>query len=115
MASQRVQRRLTAIEDIGAIKRLKYRYWRHLDLKQWDEPLAASDRAMARAYGPRKLRIYSTRTDIYVGKGDSASAKRTLEEAIAFAEALPEGQRSDASIKSLRQKLEKLGATAATH
>ena len=26
-----------ALEDIEAIKQLKYRYWRHLDLKQWDE------------------------------------------------------------------------------
>src|SRR5215831_8431503 len=30
-------RRLERIEDIEAIKQLKYRYWRHLDLKQWDE------------------------------------------------------------------------------
>ena len=27
----------SALEDIEAIKQLKYRYWRHLDLKQWDE------------------------------------------------------------------------------
>jgi len=32
-----LERRLAAIEDIEAIKRLKYRYWRHLDLKQWDD------------------------------------------------------------------------------
>jgi hypothetical protein len=30
-------RRIGIIEDTEAIKRLKYRYWRHLDLKQWDE------------------------------------------------------------------------------
>ena len=29
--------RITALEDIEAIKQLKYRYWRCLDLKQWDE------------------------------------------------------------------------------
>jgi hypothetical protein len=29
-------RRLSRLEDIEAIKQLKYRYWRHLDLKQWD-------------------------------------------------------------------------------
>jgi hypothetical protein len=32
-----LERRIAAIEDIEAIKRLKYRYWRHLDMKQWDE------------------------------------------------------------------------------
>jgi len=30
-------RRVAALEDIEAIKQLKYRYWRHLDLKQFDE------------------------------------------------------------------------------
>jgi len=30
-------RRIQHLEDIEAIKQLKYRYWRHLDLKQWDE------------------------------------------------------------------------------
>src|SRR5881296_2923213 len=32
-----VERRLRALEDIEAIKRLKHRYWRCLDLKLWDE------------------------------------------------------------------------------
>src|SRR5262245_18670395 len=30
-------RRIRALEDVEAIKRLKYRYWRCLDLKLWDE------------------------------------------------------------------------------
>jgi len=32
-----LERRVRAIEDVETIKQLKYRYWRHLDLKQWDE------------------------------------------------------------------------------
>jgi len=32
-----LDRRLRALEDLEAIKRLKYRYWRCLDLKLWDE------------------------------------------------------------------------------
>jgi hypothetical protein len=32
-----LERRIRALEDVESIKRLKYRYWRHLDLKQWDE------------------------------------------------------------------------------
>ena len=38
-------------------------------MKQWDEALAASDRALAKVYGPRKLGIYSARADILSGKG----------------------------------------------
>ncbi len=32
-----LEARIRALEDIEAIKRLKYRYWRCLDLKRWDE------------------------------------------------------------------------------
>jgi len=78
------------------------------DLKRWDEALAASDRALAKAYGPRKLGIYRTRTDIYVGKGDAAAARKTVEEALRFAESLPAGQRSEGAIASLKKKLESM-------
>jgi len=74
-------------------------------LGRWDEALAASDIAMAKAYGPRKLLFFQNRSDIYKGKGDIPSARRTLEEAITFAKALPEGQRSNGSIAGLEKKL----------
>ncbi len=77
-------------------------------LKRWDLALAASDRAMAKAYGPRKLGLYSARADIYAGKGDKAAARRTLEEAIAYGQALPPGQRSESQLAGLRKKLETL-------
>jgi bile-acid 7alpha-dehydratase len=32
-----LEARIQALEDIEALKRLKYRYWRCLDLKLWDE------------------------------------------------------------------------------
>ena len=74
-------------------------------LKHWDDGIEASDRAMKLAYGPRKLTFYTTRADLYAGKGDGESARRTIEEAIAYAKALPEGQRSNASIASLEKRL----------
>jgi tetratricopeptide (TPR) repeat protein len=77
-------------------------------LKRWDEALAASDRALTRAYGPRTLGILSTRADILSGKGDQEAARRTLEQALATAEALPPGQRSEATIAGLKKKLEAL-------
>ncbi len=80
----------------------------YLWMKRWDEALAPSDRALAKAYGPRKLGIYSTRADILSGKGDRESARKTLEEAIAYASALPPGQRSESAIAGLKKKLEAL-------
>jgi tetratricopeptide (TPR) repeat protein/thiol-disulfide isomerase/thioredoxin len=74
-------------------------------LKRWDDALAASDRAMSKSYGPRRLLIYQSRADIYEGKGDKATARRTIEEAIAYAEALPESQRSATTLASLRKRL----------
>lgn len=73
-------------------------------LSRWKEALAASDRAMAKAYGPRKILIYRTRADIYLGAGDAAGARRTLDEAIAHAESLPDGQRNPRTIEALKKQ-----------
>ena len=78
-------------------------------LKRWDDALAASDRAMARAYGPRKLLLYQVRSDVYVGRADSTAARRTLEEAVAYADALPPGQRSESTLAALRKRLAAFG------
>jgi len=75
-------------------------------MKRWDDALAASDRALAKAYGPRKLLILQTRADILAGKGDTEGARATLAEALRMAESLPEGQRSERTIAALRKKLE---------
>ena len=75
---------------------------------KYDEALAAYDRALEKAYGPRKIGILRGKSDTYALKGDKEAAKRTLEEAIRYAESLPEGQRSDATILSLKKKLETL-------
>jgi tetratricopeptide (TPR) repeat protein len=77
-------------------------------MKKYDDALAASDRALAKAYGPRKLGILQTRADIYKEKGDLASARKTIEEAVRLAESLPEGQRSDRTIAALKKRLETL-------
>jgi tetratricopeptide (TPR) repeat protein len=78
-------------------------------MKQWDDAIASTDRALKLAYGPRKLRIYSARYDAYTGKGDATAARKTLEESIAYAEALPPGQRSESTIAALKKKLDAQG------
>jgi tetratricopeptide (TPR) repeat protein len=77
-------------------------------MKRYDDAIAASDRALAKAYGPRKLGILQTRADIYKEKGDTAAARKTIEQAVELAESLPEGQRSERTISALRKKLESL-------
>jgi tetratricopeptide (TPR) repeat protein len=75
-------------------------------MKRYDDALAASDRALAKAYGPRKLGILQTRADIYKEVGNVEAAKKTMEQAVELAESLPEGQRSDRTIAALKMKLE---------
>ena len=89
----------------------------YLNMKHYDEALAASDRAMRKpmADGPRKLLYYDTRISIYTGMGNAAAAKQTLEAAIAFAQGLPEGQRSESRIASLKKRLDKLNQTSSAN
>jgi tetratricopeptide (TPR) repeat protein len=75
-------------------------------MKRWDEALAASDRALSKAYGPRRLLVLTTRAEIFAGKGDAAAARQALEQALREAETLPPGQRSEKSIATLKKKLD---------
>jgi len=77
-------------------------------MKEYDKALGASDRALARAYGPRKLLILRNRADIYVAKGDKESAKKTIEEAVAYAKQLPKEQVRASTIAALEKKLTEL-------
>ncbi|HVP37796.1 MAG TPA: hypothetical protein VMS93_01315 [Candidatus Saccharimonadales bacterium] len=81
------------------------------NLKRWDEALAASDRALKKAYGPRKLGMLQTRAEIYLGKADTTAALQTLRGALADAEALPEGQRSQNLIGGLKRRIGLLEGT----
>jgi tetratricopeptide (TPR) repeat protein len=73
---------------------------------RYDDALAASDRALKLAYGPRKVGIYTNRAAVYLAKGDKAAARKTMEEAISYAESLPAEQRSDGMLASLKKRLD---------
>ncbi|HEX5043015.1 MAG TPA: tetratricopeptide repeat protein [Candidatus Polarisedimenticolaceae bacterium] len=75
------------------------------EMQKYDEAIDASRRALARAYGPRKLRIYDVLADIQTKKGDPAGAHATLEEALAFADSLPETRRPRQMVEAMRKKL----------
>jgi tetratricopeptide (TPR) repeat protein len=89
-------------DDYNPPARLAYAY---KAMKEYDKALAASDRALAKVYGPRKLAVLSVRADIYVAMGDTKAAKETIAQAVEFAKSLPEGQRSDGRIASLEKRL----------
>ncbi len=76
------------------------------EMECYDEALAASDRALAIVYGPRKLTILDARATIHEKKGDRVAAKAALEEAIAFAATLPESQRPKGMIARIKKRLE---------
>ena len=89
--------------DYNAPSRLSLVY---KTMGKYDEALAATARALAHAYGPRKIGILRNRSDIFALKGDKENAKKTLEEAIRYAEGLPKEQVGPAVIASLKKKLE---------
>lgn len=63
------------------------------EMGRFGEALAASERALARAYGPRKVRMFELRAEILEQKGDRVAARAALEEGVAYAAALPASQR----------------------
>ena len=76
------------------------------ELKRYDDAIAASDRAMKLAYGPRKIGIYRTRASIYAAMGNKEMARKTIEDAIKYAEALPEQQRGANTVATLKKQLD---------
>ncbi len=82
-------------------------------MKKYDLSLAASDRALAKAYGPRKLLIYRNKVDALVEMGNIDGAKATTQEAITLASSLPDGQRNERTIASLQEKLKSLDKPSA--
>ena len=78
------------------------------ELKRWDEGLAAAERALKRVYGPRKLRVYQTKVDLLLGRGDKAAARATLEEAAQYVRTLPPGSRSEALRAAVQKRIDAL-------
>ncbi|HQR29080.1 MAG TPA: hypothetical protein PLL32_01645 [Anaeromyxobacteraceae bacterium] len=80
----------------------------YLELKRNDEALAANGRALALAYGPRKVRVLMQRASIEEARGDRPGAARALREAIAHAGTLPASQQNPRTVKRLEERLRKL-------
>jgi thioredoxin-like negative regulator of GroEL len=57
----------------------------YLALKRNDDAIAAVKRALGKAYGPRKLRLWWLEADAFDAKGDKAAGRETLRAALEFA------------------------------
>jgi len=80
----------------------------YLELKRYDDAMKAVERALARVYGPRKLRVLSTKADIQVAKGDTAGAIATVHEALELARSLPLSARYAKTRDELEKRLSTL-------
>jgi len=76
----------------------------NLELHKYDEAAAAAGRALAKGYGPRKLKIYLLLADILKAKGDGPGLSRAVDEALLFARSLPEGERPASIMKELETR-----------
>jgi len=79
-------------------------------LGRLDDALAANGRALAKVQGSRRLRVLSDRSAIQAARGEKDAAVKTLEEALAYAKALPEAQVSKRQLEALEKKLAELKA-----
>jgi tetratricopeptide (TPR) repeat protein len=60
-----------------------------LAMGRYDEAIAALDRALHLAYGPRKLRLWSVEADAFRAKGDRDGERRALQAAVDFSNTVP--------------------------
>ncbi len=75
-------------------------------MKDYPRALAASDRALALAYGLRRLGILRTRAKIQAESGNATAARATLDATVAEAKAMPAGQVSERTLEAIRGELE---------
>jgi len=69
------------------------------------QALTAVDRAIAKAYGPRKLLYVRQKADIQSRMGDHAGEVATLEQEVAGYEALPKGQARPDALADAKKRL----------
>jgi thiol-disulfide isomerase/thioredoxin len=74
-------------------------------MQKWDEGLAALERALGKAYGPRKAGMLGVKVDLLVGAGRKDEAKKVLAEQLAAYKALPEGQKQPEREAAVEKRL----------
>jgi thiol-disulfide isomerase/thioredoxin len=80
-----------------------------LELGRLDDALASADRALAKAYGGRRLRIFLLKADVYAKKKEASGERAVLDAALAEAKTIP----LRASYERLRKSIEERRAALA--
>jgi tetratricopeptide (TPR) repeat protein len=83
----------------------------YLALGRPADALAAADRALARAEGPRRIRVLVLRAEAQAKLGDREGARETLERAVRDGEATPEATRPHGQLRKARKLLGELGTS----
>jgi thioredoxin-like negative regulator of GroEL len=80
----------------------------YLELGKLNEALSANDRALAKVYGPRTLRVLDNRAQIFRKLKRDKEARETLQRAVTLAENLPAGQKNPHAVERLKKQLAEL-------
>ena len=83
----------------------------YLALGRPTDALAAADRALALAEGPRRIRVLVLRAEAQAKLGDRPAARETLERAVRDGEAMPEAARPEGQLLKARRLLGELGTS----
>jgi tetratricopeptide (TPR) repeat protein len=97
---ERSQRELPRDYNPPARLALVYR-----ELGKLAEARAAVERALALAYGPRKLKVYDLAASILEKQGDRDALGDLLSQALRYADELPRPQRDDRVVRKLQARL----------
>jgi hypothetical protein len=81
----------------------------YLELGRAADALAAADRALALAEGPRRIRVLVLRAQAQQALRDGRAARATLEQAVREGEALPEASRPHGYLSRAKELLAELG------
>lgn len=80
----------------------------HLAAGHVDAGLVAIDRALALAYGPRKLRMFKTKVELLQKKGDGKAEREAIEAGIAYAKTVKLSPSYERLLVAWKQRLLKL-------
>jgi thiol-disulfide isomerase/thioredoxin len=77
-------------------------------LKRWDEAIAAIERALGRAYGPRRANLMTLQIELLVAAGRKAEAKVAAAAQVEAYRALPDAQKPPEAEAAARDRLKQL-------
>lgn len=84
----------------------------YLALDRPEDALAAADRALALAEGPRRIRVYALKAEALAKLSRRDEAATTLRQAIREADAMPVASRPNGYLKRVQKLLQDLGGSA---